>query len=183
MGEDGKYVPHSAVGGTAAYMAPEQVAGGELTTATDIYGLGAILYTLLTGSPPFRAKTPADTLKMVLDEPPKPPTFHGIASPSRWSLVDLAATQCAPCFSRRHRFCSVRCDLCPLRRILRAARCGRDHGHSGSFERRSHLVHQPWSQVARLRQGHEVSETVPVLVQRQAGYRRQIGSIHSVAIQ
>jgi serine/threonine-protein kinase len=61
------------VGGTAGYMAPEQIRGAELTTATDVYGLGAILYTLLTGDAPFRADTVAKTLRFVCDERPVPP--------------------------------------------------------------------------------------------------------------
>ncbi|MDA2923171.1 protein kinase [Acidobacteria bacterium AH-259-L09] len=74
LGEDAKYLPSSAVGGTAGYMAPEQVAGEELTTATDVYGLGAVLYALLTGRSPFRAKTVKETLRLVRDESPKPPS-------------------------------------------------------------------------------------------------------------
>ena len=73
LGEDTRYLPSSAVGGTAGYMAPEQVSADELTTATDVYGLGAVLYALLTGRSPFRGKTLKETLRLVRSEPPEPP--------------------------------------------------------------------------------------------------------------
>lgn len=74
IGADGETTLSRAILGASDYLAPEQSygRGGTVTTATDVYGLGAILYALIAARAPFGADSPAETIAQVRGRPPEP---------------------------------------------------------------------------------------------------------------
>jgi len=79
VGGDSELTQSGAIVGTPSYMAPEQAIGkkGLITVATDVYGLGAVLYTLLSGRPPFQGDSALETIAQVKDRALDPPSRHG----------------------------------------------------------------------------------------------------------
>jgi serine/threonine-protein kinase len=103
--ESSRITQHGTVLGTAAYLAPEQAAGDEVTAAADVYSLAAVLYELLTGGPPYRvatlaelaaqqaggAITPVRDLEPSVPEPLEAAVMRGVAREPRFRPESAAA--------------------------------------------------------------------------------------------
>jgi serine/threonine-protein kinase len=95
---DGDLTQSGAIVGTPSYMSPEQATGvkGSLTTATDVYGLGAVLYALLTGQAPHPGSTYVEVLDQVRSSAPEPPSKRNAKVPRDLEVVCLKCLEKEP---------------------------------------------------------------------------------------
>ncbi len=133
ISEDSDLTQTGVVMGTPGYMAPEQAMGQHknLSPATDIHALGAILYELLTGQPPFRGESPLETIRMAVDKDPVAPRKLRAGIP-----IDLE-TICLKCLQKH-----------PVRRYQSARELADDLqaflSHNPIRARRVSLVERGW---------------------------------------
>ncbi len=116
LDDESRLTRSNAIVGTPSYMAPEQVEAGSRSVgpAADVYSLGAILYEMLTGRPPFLAETPVDTILQVVTEMPVPPSRLQSKVPGELEAVCLKCLNKGP----RERYASAAALAEELERFL-----------------------------------------------------------------
>jgi serine/threonine protein kinase len=90
-GSDTNLTQAGCIMGTPAYMAPEQARGQQVDHRTDVYGAGVVLYTMLTGRPPFDEETPQATVLAAMNaEPPRPRSLEPTIPPHLELIIERA---------------------------------------------------------------------------------------------
>ncbi|MGE5213582.1 MAG: protein kinase domain-containing protein, partial [Nitrospirota bacterium] len=112
LGRENRLTLATSALGTPHYIAPEQAAGAstKLTPAADVYSLGAILYELLAGRPPFVADTPLETLRLSIDTPAPAPRTLDASIPRDLELICLKCLAKEPA-ARYHSAAALADDL------------------------------------------------------------------------
>jgi len=90
--EDLKLTSSGSGIGTPSYMSPEQIRGEAVDGRTDIYSFGCLMFTVLTGQPPFRGSTALDTINMHLEE--QPPALKDVAGGEFPSHLEAVVSKC-----------------------------------------------------------------------------------------
>jgi WD40 repeat protein/serine/threonine protein kinase len=113
---DAEITASGAILGTPAYMSPEQASGlrGLITTATDVYGLGALIYAVLTGQAPFAGESAIDTLTKIREKSPEPPRKRNPGVPRDLEVITLKCLEKDP----RRRYSSAQALADDLRAWL-----------------------------------------------------------------
>jgi serine/threonine protein kinase/tetratricopeptide (TPR) repeat protein len=128
--------------GTPSYMAPEQALGNnnQLTRATDVYGLGAVLYHLITGNPPFAGGTSYETIRLLLETEPRQPRLWNPKIDRDLATICLRALEKNP----QHRYPSALALAEDLERWIRHQPIHARHtgvfGHGKKWVRRNPTI-------------------------------------------
>jgi tetratricopeptide (TPR) repeat protein len=149
-GEDQQLTHTGEIVGTPAYMSPEQAGGepGQAGPASDVYGLGATLYELLTGRPPFLADTLIEVFAAIVTEPPEPPRSLRPEVPPELESI------CLRCLAKEpaDRLPSAAALAEALRRFLdpKAARVAAGPAASAAPAATPSFMASPWAPLAAL---------------------------------
>jgi serine/threonine protein kinase len=152
LDDDSGHTRTGEVLGTPSYVAPEQAAGQkeQIGPATDVYALGAILYELLAGRPPFRGANPLDTLRQVATQDPMPPSRLAPSTPPDLEAICLKCLEKAPAA----RYASAWELAEDLRRFLNG---------QPVRARRTGTIRRAWKWIRRHPQGVALAGTVAVI--------------------